>query len=102
MNKTIALVLLLALAGCGDTAPAPTAPAAAEPPPAETGGERLGDPAGHPTGGPPVAPGPDGGAYGFDTCVKECVRSRQMQAVSMEKIEADCQGECAATDAGPR
>lgn len=88
------VLLVLALAvGCGDTAPGPTAPAQAEPPAPETGGERMGEP--HPTGGGPVAPGPDGGAYGFETCVKECVRNRQMQAIPMEKIEADCQGECA-------
>ena len=90
--------LLLLLAGCGYTAPGPASPAAAEPPPPETGGERMGDQ--HPTGGSEIAPGADAGpgasANEFDVCVKECVRQRQMQAVSMEKIEADCQGECAA------
>ena len=90
-------LLLLLLAGCAGPTAQPAGPAPAEPPPPETGGERL-EPA-HPTGGPPTAPGPDAAppsANDFDACVKECVRSRQMQAVSMEKIEADCQGECAA------
>ena len=29
-------------------------------------------------------------------CVKTCVASRQMQATSVEQIEADCQAQCAA------
>ena len=94
-----AILLCLALAACGGDrnrpAPGPGGPASAAPPP-ETGGERMETQ--HPTGGGPVGPGPDGGSYGFDTCVKECVRNRQMQAVPMEKIESDCQGECASDD----
>lgn len=30
-----------------------------------------------------------------DTCVTDCVASRQMQATSPEQIEADCRARCA-------
>jgi hypothetical protein len=39
---------------------------------------------------------PDGGAYQFEACVKECVRRDQAKAIPIEQIEANCQGECAA------
>lgn len=48
----------------------------------------------------PVVPGggeeeevPTEAAPGGD-CVKECVAARQMQATSIEQIEADCQAQC--------
>jgi hypothetical protein len=87
------LILLLGLLACSgeQKQPAP-APAAAEQPPPESGGEEMSS--GRPAG--PVTAPPDGGAYSYEACVKECVRNHQMQAIPIEQIEANCQGECAA------
>jgi hypothetical protein len=89
--KNLVLVLFLGLhsfACSGDQKPVA---AAAEQPPPESGGEEMSS--GRPAG--PVTAPPDGGAYEFESCVKECVRNHQTQAISIEQIEANCQGECA-------
>lgn len=33
-----------------------------------------------------------------DSCVTDCVAARQMQATSVEQIEADCQAKCSGDD----
>jgi hypothetical protein len=44
----------------------------------------------------PVAPAAaDAGQEAPDTCVSDCIASRQMQATSPEQIEIDCQKRCA-------
>ena len=90
--KTFSIFLLLLVsAACGsDQKQAPPAPAAAEQPPPESGGEEMSS--GRAPG--PVTAPPDGGVYSFEACVKECVRNHQMQAIPVEQIEANCQGEC--------
>jgi len=89
--RTFLLALFLAAACSGDQKQAAQNPPAAESPPPSSGGEDMSS--GQP--GPVAAP-PDGGAYQFEACVKECVRNHQMQAIPIEQIEANCQGECAA------
>ena len=86
------LVLFLATACGGDkNQPAGNDPQQQQsPPPPSSGGEEMSS--GQP--GPVAAP-PDGGAYQFESCVKECVRRNQAQAIPIEQIEANCQGECA-------
>lgn len=92
MKKLSFLLLLLLSSACGsDQKQAPPAPAAAEQPPPESGGEEMSS--GRPAG--PVTAAPDGGVYEFESCVKECVRNHQAQAIPVEQIEANCQGECA-------
>ena len=83
----LALALVLATA-CGGDKNQPQPNPAAEQPPPSSGGEDMTGPRG------PVAP-PDGGAYQFEACIKECVRRNQTQAIPIEQIEANCQGECA-------
>ncbi len=91
MSKFILLLFALVIPSCGsDQKQAPPAPAADEQPPPESGGEDMSS--GRPAG--PVSAPPDGGAYSFEACVKECVRNHQMQAIPIEQIEANCQGEC--------
>jgi hypothetical protein len=94
MKKILLLLLLLSAAACsGDqTPPGPQQPSAAEPPPPESGGEDMSSGR---SPGPVTAP-PDGGAYQFEACVKECIRRDQAKAIPIEQIEANCQGECAA------
>jgi hypothetical protein len=78
------------VAACGGEATNQAAPQnPAEPPPPESGGAEV-------TGGPagPAAAPPDGGHYQFESCVKECVRRKQAQAIPIEQIEMSCQGEC--------
>lgn len=84
------LLALLLAAACGGDKNQPQPNPAAEQPPASSGGEEMSS--GQP--GPVSAP-PDGGAYQFEACIKECVRNHQAQAIPIEQIEANCQGECA-------
>ena len=92
--------LLVLVTACGGDRAAPPA----VPPAPESGGEpvEVVTPAGpEPTSEAPP-PGDRAGAAGAaqdagpddDGCVTRCVNARQMQAVSMEKIEADCRAEC--------
>jgi len=92
--KTLLLLALLVPACSSDQKQAPPAPAAGEQTPAGSGGEDTSRD--RPPG--PVSAPPDGGAYSFEACVKECVRNHQMEAIPIEQIEARCQGECASDD----
>jgi hypothetical protein len=88
-----ALFALALAAACGGSKSQPAASPPAEPPPPSSGGE---DTSGGRSGPGPVSAGPDGGIYEFESCVKDCVRDHQAQAIPIEQIEANCQGECAA------
>jgi hypothetical protein len=51
-----------------------------------------------------AAAAPDGGASDpatADSCVSKCVSSRQMQAISAEMIEKNCQSDCASGKLAP-
>jgi hypothetical protein len=98
--KALAAALLAAvLAACaGDRAGPP-----ATPPAPTSGGESIetASPVGpEPTSeAPPPGEPPGPGAEALDgasdeDCVARCVSARQMQAVAIEKIEADCRAEC--------
>ena len=95
MKQILFLALFLLSAACsGDQAPpGPQQPPAAEPPAPESGGEDMSS--GRPAG--PVTAPPDGGVHEFESCVKDCIRRNQTQAKPIAQIEANCQGECAAT-----
>lgn len=82
------LLALVLVAACGGDKNQPQPNPAAEQPAPSSGGEDMTGARG------PVAP-PDGGAYQFEACVKDCVRRNQTQTIPVEQIEANCQGECA-------
>lgn len=92
MRPTLLLLALLA-AACGGDKARPAAEPPPAPPPASSGGDEVPDD--RPTGPGPVGPGPDGGIHEVEACVKDCVRRNQTQAIPIERIEANCQGECA-------
>jgi hypothetical protein len=94
MKTTRAALLAFVLAAaCGGNKNQPAENPPAEPPPPSSGGE---DTSGGRSSPGPVTAAPDGGIYEFEACVKECVRNHQAQAIPVEQIEANCQGECAA------
>lgn len=81
MRKLLRAALLsstLLAAACGGKA---------TPRPADTGPAPAADAA------PAMAPAAEADAA--PDCVAECIRSRQMQAVSPEQIEAGCRRDCA-------
>jgi hypothetical protein len=86
-RAALTLAVLLGFAACRAEGPAPSAPEA--PPPTVPAEEELATPVEEEPTGEPPAP------EAADRCVDECVESRQMQATSPEKIEADCRAECA-------
>lgn len=91
--KRLILIMSFFAAACGsDRKQAPPAPAADEQPPPESGGEEMSR--GRPPG--PVTAPADGGIYEYEACVKECVRNHQAQAIPIEQIQANCEGECTA------
>ena len=42
----------------------------------------------------PVEGIPDGGESASSGCLRDCIKSRQMQATSIEVIESDCRRQC--------
>jgi hypothetical protein len=87
--RLIGCVFLLVLAACaGDSSkevePKSVVPAEQEEPATAVEAE-------------PAAPEPTEAAP-TDSCVADCVAARQMQATSIEQIEADCQAKCSSDD----
>ncbi|MBK7581881.1 MAG: hypothetical protein IPI67_16940 [Myxococcales bacterium] len=79
------LVFLVCAAGCkGESGSAQAERSARGTPGARSAASQTGEPAAAQPGEPAAA----------SPCVQRCIDSRQMQAVSAEKIAADCRAEC--------
>jgi len=82
------LFLLVACAGDSSNAVEPKSAVPAEQEEAPTAVEAATEVEAAPAEAEPTEAAP------ADSCVKDCVAARQMQATSIEQIEADCQAQC--------